>query len=77
MIVDELGRGPTALAVPLDENPDAVVARRDDAQPQVARRIGEIADPAEFEIDLMRPWKSLFAMHGDISNMLRPIGISP
>jgi glutathione S-transferase len=26
---------------------------------------------------LMRPWKSLFAMHGDISNMLRPIGISP
>src|SRR5580693_10563273 len=40
-----------ALAVALDENPDAVIARRDDAQPQVARRIGEIAGPAEFQID--------------------------
>src|ERR1700731_1483326 len=40
-----------ACAVALDENPDAVIARRDDAQAQVARRIGEIAGPAEFEID--------------------------
>src|SRR5580693_787416 len=40
-----------AWTIALDENPDAVIARRDDAQPQVARRIGEIAGPAEFEID--------------------------
>src|SRR5580700_1680478 len=40
-----------AGSVALDENPDAVVARRNDAQPQVARRIGEVAGPAEFEID--------------------------
>src|SRR6202451_60018 len=41
----------TAGPVPLNENPEAVIARRDNAQPQVARRIGEIAGPAEFEID--------------------------
>src|ERR1700722_11024992 len=40
-----------ARTIALDKNPDAVIARRDDTQPQVARRIGEIAGPAEFEID--------------------------